>query len=187
MGSGKNVSGTGGDCGFASGRQFIDGTEPNVDTAFSCAANVGALGNPNEAPMTAMARAVTGEMGAPGACNEGFLRDDAILVVTVVSDANPQTANREHAMGSASTWYDAVVAAKGGNEAAIVVVGLFGDMDLPGGLCNGDQTGPEYRAWVERFGPRGFLGSVCMPDYSALFLEAVSTIDLTCDEFEPEG
>ncbi len=187
MGSGRNISANGSPCGFSGGGQYLTDADIDVESTFQCAARVGTSGNQNEMPMTAMLRSVSAELNSAGECNDGFIRDDAILVVTVVSDANSVTANIEHATGNAATWREALVAAKGGNADAIVVVGLFGDQDLPGGLCNGDQAGPEYRAWVESFGSRGFQGSVCLADYSQVFSQAVATIDATCDEFVPEG
>ena len=173
IGSGRNVSGaSGSSCGFD--EQYITSDEGDLASAFECAANVGTTGSANELPMTAMMRALSGEMNVAGGCNAGFLRDDAILVVTVVSDASPATANIEHGSGTPQQWHDAVVAAKGGNDNAIVVLGLF-------------ESSPAYTEWAESFGVQGFSGSSALPDYSPLFLDAVSTIDITCDEFEPEG
>ncbi len=118
----------------------------------------------------------------------GFLRDDAILVVTIVSDAGPNTANMEHSRGSAEEWRDGLRAAKNGGDDAIVVVGFLGDSDVAGGACiQPDQNAAEYRKFVGLFGGRGFLGSTCDESYAPLFEQAISTIDTTCDEFEPEG
>jgi hypothetical protein len=187
LGAGRTKSQkTGQQCDFVAGDAFMTSAD-DLHSTFSCAANVGTSGSPNELPMTAMLRALRADVNAAGACNEGFLRDDAILVVTVVSDASHDTANIEDGLGDAQQWHDDLVARKGGNEDAIVVIGMFGDADVGGGLCGGDQAGPKYRQFVEAFGSRGFLGSVCSPDYSELFAQAISTIDLTCDEFTPEG
>ncbi|MCR9166324.1 MAG: hypothetical protein ACE37F_23850 [Nannocystaceae bacterium] len=175
IGSGRDVSGANGAaCDFGADRQYISAQTSDFAAAFECAANVGTTGSANELPMTAMSRALSAEMNGAGGCNEGFLRDDAILVVTVVSDASPATANIEHGQSTAAEWTAAVIDAKGGNASAVVVLGLF-------------ENSPSYDAWALSFGDRGFLGSSALPDYGPLFLEAVSTIDVVCDEFEPEG
>lgn len=174
IGSGRSDSGaTGANCGL-NGAQYISSGTVDLADAFECVANVGTTGSANELPMTAMMRALSPEMNAAGACNDGFLRDDAILVLTVVSDASPASANIEHGSGTPQQWHDAVVDAKGGNEQAFVVIGLFEDS-------------PQYAQWADSFGAQGFPGSSALPDYSPLFQDAVATIDITCDEFEPEG
>lgn len=189
IGSGR-IAGAGGDCGVVGGRRYMTRAQPNLTSTFACAARVGTNGSANELPMTGMRFAVSEERNTTGGCNEGFLRDDAILVVTVVTDATVNTANFEHNGGSAAVWRDWLVQAKKGNEQAIVFIGLFGDNDVAGGICGADANGshsPEFRALAESFGPRGFLGSVCSPDYSPLFAGAIATIDTTCDEFVPVG
>jgi hypothetical protein len=41
---------------------------------------------------------------------------------------------------------------------------------------------------VESFGDKGIVGSICAPDYTAFFVDAIATVvATTCDEFEPEG
>jgi hypothetical protein len=175
-------------CGFVGGNRYIVDGQPDLDEAFACAASVGTQGDWNERPMGGMVRALDAERLGSGGCNEGFLRHDAILVVTIVTDAGPNTASIEHSRGTAAQWRQALLDAKHGNEEAIVVVGFMGDRDLPSGVCiQPDQTAPEYRKFVTSFGPRGFLGSACDAHYSPLFEQAVSTIDTTCDDFEPEG
>ena len=54
-----------------------------------------------------------------GGCNEGFLRDDAILVVTFITDEEDTGS-----AGNPDSWKQTLVDAKGGNEEAIVVLGL---------------------------------------------------------------
>jgi hypothetical protein len=156
--------------------------QPDLVGTFSCAALVGAGGDGNERVMESMLEALSSQT-ASGGCHEGFLRDDAILVITFISD--------EDDLGSAddpADWVDAVLAAKGGREDAVVVLGLLGDSALPGATCTDDQAddAPRLRAFADAF-ERGSWGSVCTPSYNAFFDAAVSVIDLTCDEFVPQG
>src|SRR5687768_2216792 len=134
---------------------------------FACVAEVGTYGDGNEQPMAAILAGAGSSLGAVGACNEGFVRDDAILVVTFITDEE----DIEKSPGDPPDWKSGVVAAKNGNENAVVVLGLFGDTDQPGAICQPfmDETGAEpgvrLRQFTESFGGRGVTGSVCANDY----------------------
>ncbi len=175
-------------CPIAGGQRYMTHTQADLPGAFGCVAKVGTYGQGNEQPIGAMMAALSDNEA--GGCNEGFLRDDAILVITLVADAPPETA-AEQINGSAAQWFDAVVAAKNGQPGAISMLGLVSDGDQPGGLCsaNVDDSrwgAPKLREFVGLF-PHHVLASVCEPDYAAFFAEAVQIIDQTCDEFVPEG
>lgn len=194
-GSGKTFDENGNDCMIEAGRRYMTDSQPDVKTTFECVATVGTYGSGDEKPMLAMTRAIADEMNGPMDCNEGFLRDDAILVVTFMTDEEDDNAAGDGSPGSPAEWVDAVIAAKGGNPDAVVVLGLIGDGDQPNGQCaagdpnnggNGAEASPRLRAFVEGF-PNGRVGSVCAADYTPFFVEAVSVIDTACDEFVPEG
>jgi hypothetical protein len=179
------------DCSFSTGARYMDSNEPDLSATFECAAQVGVSSYAGtERPMEAMVQAVTGGTPADG-CNTGFLRDDAILVVTFITDENDAVGD---SAGTPAGWKQALISAKNGDESAIVVLGLFGDNDQPGGICqdlvdaDGAEAAPRLREFVDSFGDKGFFGSVCAPSYDEFFQEAVSLIDVTCDEFiPPEG
>ncbi|MBC8067399.1 MAG: hypothetical protein IAG13_03620 [Deltaproteobacteria bacterium] len=179
------------DCEFASGMRWMDSAEPDLAGAFSCAARVGTGSTLDpEKPMEAMVAASTASTPA-FACNEGFFRDDAILVVTFVTDEDD--AANDGSGGTVAGWREALIAAKNGDENAVVVLGLFGDGDMPGAICtsfdsqtgNGAEPSPRLREFTESWGDRGIAGSICAPSYDEFFEQAVGVIDTTCDEFEP--
>lgn len=172
------------DCMFASGKRYMTDAEPNLPGTFQCAARVGTDSTDGvERPMEAMVAAVSG-MGAVGQCNEGFLRDDAILVVTFVTDEDDDAG--DGSTGTVETWRQALIDAKNGDEQAIVALGLFGDDDLPNPICNGGaETSARLRAFLDSWGDHGFFGSICASDYDEFFQSAVDIIDTTCDEFMP--
>lgn len=193
----KGVGSSEQDCQFTSGARYMDSSEPDLTAAFSCAALVGTGSTSTpEQPMGAMVQAVSPSAEA-AACNEGFLRDDAILVVTFITDEDDN--DGDGSTGTPEGWRQALVSAKGGNEDAIVVLGLFGDQDAPdGGICQdlslpplgngeGAEPSPRLRAFVNSFGDQGFSGSVCAPSYADFFQQAVDIIDTTCDDFIPPG
>ncbi len=169
----KGMGASNTDCNFASGTRYIDASEPDFGAAFACAAQVGTSSYaPTELPMEAMVSAVTDGTDA-FACNEGFLRDEALLVVTFITDEDDSA---EDSAGTPVSWKQALVDAKNGDEGSIVVLGLFGDNDEPDGICadlgagdDGAEAAPRLRAFVDSFGDHGFFGSVCAPSYEPFF------------------
>jgi hypothetical protein len=172
------------DCNFSNGLRFMTDAEPNLVQAFQCAARVGTDSTDDpERPMEAMVAAV-GDAGPAATCNFQFLRDDAILVVTFVTDEDDNAG--DGSTGGVDIWRQALIDAKNGNEDAIVVLGLFGDDDQPNAICNGGaETSPRLRDFLDSWGPKGLFGSICAPDYDDFFQSAVDLIDTTCDEFMP--
>ncbi len=166
-------------CPIAGGNRYMLPEEPDLAATFACVATVGTAGNPSERPMNGMTEALSPVLNGLGGCNEGFLRDDAILVVTFISD-DP---NYED-IGKPKEWYDAVVAAKNGNKDAIVVAGLIPQPDL-GCAGGGDINGAHWEEFLALWGEHGIEGSVCEPDYAPFFAQAISVIDEACDNFTP--
>lgn len=190
LGAGKIFDQDGMLCLPENGPRFIT-EDDDLTGAFSCAGNVGTFGSGAEEPAHAMVKATGPELNAVGACNEGFIRDDAILVVTIITDEE----DLNKSPGTPADWYQHLVTIKNGNVDAIVVLGLIGDNDLPNGICpafnpnqgNGAEPSPNLRSFVNMFGDKGVVGSVCAANYGPFFLDAVSVIDVACDEFEPVG
>jgi hypothetical protein len=165
-------------CNFPAGRRFLQQGDTDIPGAFGCAAKVGVAGHPSERPMDALMAAITPGINAAGGCNEGFLRDDALLVVTFISD-DPNYEDQ----GTPQGWYDAVVAAKKGDPKAAVMVGFtpaFAD-------CPGDATKTKGKHWAEFVGkfPFNLHASVCAGNYDATFAQAVKVIDEGCDQYVP--
>jgi hypothetical protein len=179
------------DCSFASGKRWMDSSEPDLAGTFECAARVGtgATSDP-EKPMEAMVAAATA--GTPAfECNDGFFREDAILVVTFITDEDD--AANDGSGGTVEGWRQALISAKNGDAKAIVVLGLFGDNDMPGAICppfdpeagNGAEPSPRLREFTESWEDHGIAGSICAGSYDQFFEQAVAVIDTTCDEFVP--
>lgn len=213
LGAGRVRSGAGQDCMLVGEQRYATAAQPDLTSAFTCMGSRGFAGPGNEQTMDALTAAI-GPLSGAGQCNEGFVRDDAILVVTIISDeedspldgsiAPPLDGSCEAAdsdpnsAGDPMTWHDQVVAAKDGDEDAVVVLSLIGDCDV-GGDCPGitletpgDPTGPvsgaepapRLRGFTVSFG-FGSVGPVCAPDYAPFFEQAVSVIESACDDFVP--
>jgi hypothetical protein len=175
-------------CPIAGDNRFLNGGETDTHESFACIADVGLSGNGEERLMQAMVRAV-GDHSDSGGCNEAFVREEAILVVTFITDEEDL-----FSLGTPTEWKQALVEAKGGNEDGVFVLGLFGDNDLDPHICedmdedgiNGANPAPKLRELIESFGDKGHFCSVCEPDYTECFAAVVEPIDITCDEYEIE-
>jgi hypothetical protein len=178
LGAGRNL-GAGGppvDCMIDGGARFMTDAQSELSATFQCVANMGSTGNSNERPAEAMLAAL-GPQTAPGGCHPGFLRADAVLVLTFISDEEELGSP-----GTPSSWRTELLAIKGGNETAIVVLALSGDTETMGMECT---PTPKMTEFVDYFGERGIIGSICEPDYGPFFQEAVGVIDYACENFEP--
>lgn len=184
QGAGRRRSEAGDDCGIQGGLPFMTDSQPDLEATFSCVARVGTDGSAIEEPMDAVLEATSEGLNDAGRCNAGFLRDDAILVVTFITDEEDRRSR-----GTPEEWRSLLLKRKYDNPDALVMLGLVGDNNVDGGLLGGpcrllDADGaPRLQSFVESLS--GVLGSVCAPDYSPFFGTAVSTIDSACDEFVP--
>ncbi len=169
---------------FAEGNRFATEMD-DLTEKFPCMAQIGTSGSPIEQPVTATIAALDPAKLGPGGCNEGFLRDDAILVVVIVTDDPPFNFDMDDAHPATDTtgWYDAVIAAKNDDPEAMVVIGFVPWMNL---TCTGMES-PNLIGFVESFGEQGVLASICEPDYGPVFAETIETIVTTCENFDPPG
>jgi len=173
----------GGVCNFADGGRFATEAD-DLTVAFPCMATLGTGGSGVEQPITGAIAALDPVMAGPGGCNEGFLRDDAILVVVVLTDDPPySTMDDANLSLDTSGWYDAFVAAKNGDPEALVVIGFVPYMDVSCVIFTLES--PNLISFVESFGEQGVLASICEPDFAPAFAETVGTITSTCQNFEP--
>ncbi len=180
-GAGEVASQTGSDCGIVGGKRYMTADQPSLESTFACAALVGIYGMAYERPVTGAIKAITNESEA-GGCNEGFLRDDALLVVTLITDDPPgstslsQYEDAGYLMDPVG-WHDAFVAAKGGVASNVVMLGIL----------HPSLGAPVFVDFLNTFGDRGLKGDITAASYGQFFDEAVALIDTACDEFEPAG
>jgi hypothetical protein len=183
IGAGVVTTPGGGSCGVTGGNLYIDQNQADPKAAFSCMANVGTSGSGSERQMDAMTQAISTAMNNPGGCNEAFVRQNAILVVTVITDEPDSNSG-----GDPASWKSALMNAKFNDEAGIVVLGLIGDTDQPMPVCgsmsgnDGASPAPQIRQFVESM-QNGVTGSVCAPSYNEFFADAVALIEDTCISF----
>ena len=163
--------------------------QTDLDTTFACVAEVGITGSGDEQTMEALGSAISESMTSEGGCNQGFIRDDALLVVSIITDEedDPEFQTGFGSDGDPGQWYQAVVDRKGGNPDNAVVLALVGPRppdDCPPLLksvnaVDGAEVAERILQFTDMF-PFGFVGPVCSDNYKSFF-------DQACDEFEPPG
>mgnify|MGYP001214772906 CR=1 FL=1 len=154
-------------------------TAEDLDTPglFECLARVGTAGV--NMMGNALVAAVSPKLNDAGGCNEGFIRPDALLVLTMIGpeDSAVDVANSE---GTWQEWRQAVVDAKGGDESAIVALGIIsGDTCLP-------NTDPHIRLCdlIPSF-PNSLLEHLTLTDYGPAFNETAKMALDACSLFIP--
>jgi len=173
-------------CELTNGLRYITSDEPKIKDAFACMAKVGTGG----AGMTgqAMVAALQPAMNDPRdeyACNGGFLRDDALLVVTIIQDTYDVDS-----LGTVDDWIEALRASKDYDDDAFMVLVLTTDIDVGyNQLCfwnEYNETKNRLRLLGEGV-EHGFVGSICQGNYAPFFAEHVSHLVDLCDNFVPPG
>ena len=88
--------------------------------------------------------------------------------------------------GSPVGWQQGLAAAKGGSTDRIAVLGLFGDNDQPGAICEplaeggGAEPSARLGEFVALFGERGLRSSVCADHYGDAFADLLDVLDSMC-------
>ena len=161
-------------CGLAGDERFLTRDHPDLVETFACVAQVGSSGR--DWLGEALTAALSPELRQPGGCNAGFLRDDALLVVTLVSESPDYYSD-----GTPADWAQAVLDAKHGDSASIVMLGIV------------DQLSPEWCEMqtkhrlcdlISRF-PYHLTEDCDVPDYGPAFDQAMDLVETACAQFIP--
>jgi hypothetical protein len=180
-------------CGpYAAGQNFMT-QEDDLAASFACAAQLGTYGDGIERPMEAMMNTLSDQNDGPGECNEGFIRDDALLVVVIITDEwdGPSDPDGSGSIGDPQVWYDAVLEAKGGiaeNAAVLSLINYEATEDMEPSLCappDDYSDGVHIRDFTLMFEQNGFLGGLCLDDFGPIFEQAIGVIDTACENFIP--
>jgi hypothetical protein len=173
-------------CELDSGRRYITTGQQDMADAFACIAQIGTGGGGaiGQAMVAALQPAIN-DPDDEDACNQGFLREDALLVVTLIQD----TYDNE-SLGTPDEWIEGLRAAKKYDDDAFMVLVLTTDVDVGfEQLCLPDQ-------WAQTKNPlrllaegvkHGFIDSICLDNYAPFFAEHVGHLVDLCDDFVPAG
>ena len=171
-------------CDLHGGNRYIVSGEPDLDDALECIAKVGWSGG--NIIGEALVAALSYNLNKPGGCNAEFLREDALLVVTIISDTHDTDSYTWPYQ-----WYDKIIAAKK-DPSAVVMLGVVpqphveGEPSVPG--CTyyepWDPNG-KIRDLIDMFPYRAY-GDTCAPSYAPFFDEAAAMIGEACGSFIPQ-
>jgi len=155
-------------CPIDGGRRYLVRGQTDLDDTFACIANVGIAGWKSLGQ--ALTAAVQKPINEPGGCNAGFLREDALLMVTTIT-TNADTDSE----GTPAEWAQAVIDAKGGDEESVVVFNIGGTECSPAdrGCQMAKLFTYHHHVHVEE------------PDYGPGFVEAASLVETACAGFVP--
>jgi hypothetical protein len=116
-------------------------------------------------------------------CNQGFLRDDALLVVTIIQDNYDVDS-----LGTPESWKKALQDAKDGDDNAFALLVLTTDVDVDYlQLCHPNDYDPvknPLRLLAESV-DNGFIGTICALSYEPFFAETIESIVELCEGFTP--
>ena len=159
-------------------KRYITAETPNLVETFECLARVGASGY--NMIGDALVAAMSPQLNQFGACNEGFIRDDALLMVTIIGPEDTVGGPAVSA-GTWQEWKQVVVDKKHGNLDAIVMLGL-----ISGDPTCLSTTKSKYRLcrMIPQF-PHHVLDLLTTSDYRPFFDEAATLAIEACSAFVP--
>jgi hypothetical protein len=177
-------------CGMP--RPWLERTDPAMVETFSCAALVGTDGPSIEMPLRAA------ELALLDATNPGFVRDDALLGIIIITDGDDCSRRASHFetfggrcgggdpdMPDEQSFIDGFDARKGdrGRWAAAVIAGATD--------CMSDLGRAERATRLQRFvdgaGANAVFADLCGGDLAPALVEALNTFRAACDTFTPVG
>ena len=158
-------------CKLDGGNRYITQDQTDLKGTFACMAEVGQAGGFRVGRATV--EAVSPKLNQDGGCNAGFVRDEALLMITFVA-----TTGDDWSEGTPQDWAGAVFAAKQGNKDAVIMLGIGGDAD--------DPETARLLQFIKLF-PHSLRGYIDAPSYGAIFAEAVTLVDEACQGFTPPG
>jgi hypothetical protein len=176
------------DCGpYAVDRAYMTGQD-DIETAFPCAANLGADGSAWELVIDAMLRALDPWANRVGGCNEGFHRFDLMagdlaatrppLVIVLITDEDDTDS-----LGDPEEWASYLRFLRGGTLDDTTVIALLDS--TPEVACGSEPL--RLFDFLDLL-PTTFVGDVCGDDYSRLLADSVDLIVRGCDGvYLPEG
>jgi hypothetical protein len=187
-------------CSNVPAGKWIEGSEgaTAVSEQFTCIASLNQAQDFNgfpeggsEAPLEATRMALIDRVSDAEQYNLGFLRDDALLVLVIVTDEDDQSVwesatNWSLPFGGpgdiapVSDFFDMLVSLKGGHPENLTAVAISGPQ--AGG---GDTTAPRIHAFLDLAAPNAYWTDISGNDYSQPLQEALEIIEGSCEGFIP--
>ena len=174
-------------CLPANGARFFTNENDDIATALPCILDVGLYPH-GELPVSAAIEALSEDQAAAGACNEGFLRDDAVLGIFFITNDPPIDGDTDDAHPEADTsmWYEQLLSAKEGDETAIAVSGIVA-MEPIDCIVSDAAENTNIIDFIDEFGAQGLRSSVCEPDWGPTFEAGIDLLAHTCEQWHVRG
>lgn len=177
----KVPPGPGTDCGLPPGQRWLVGPSPTLAEDFACIAGT-------NAQSTIESTTLNAAQALHDPANAGFLRDDAVLFVVLVTDEDTLD------YATRISVREQILAAVGGDLSRLVVLGIAGDQgvfEMPKTTCYGPYgtatPGRRISSIVFSFREQGLMQDICAGDLAAVFEAALDDVVTTCKEWRPEG
>jgi hypothetical protein len=142
--------------------------------------------------MDMLAAALSDDNLVPGGFHNGFVRENALLVVVVVTNEEDEF-EQDTMWGSAGDpgeWAATLAERKGGTAGNVVVLSLLGTPkpnacpDFQWDGTEGAQESPRLIEFTESF-PQGAVGDICQPEYATFMLGVVPGVAAACAGYVP--
>ena len=157
-------------CPIDGGRRYLVKGQSDLEETFKCIATVGASGYGLLGQ--ALTAAMQSNINDPGGCNNGFLRKDALLMVTFIA-----TVGDYGSEGTPAEWAQTVIDAKHGDDKSVVMFSI---------LNTESQWEPYDRiGTLAKMFPYHHLEDSLAPDYGPAFAKAASLVETACAGFTP--
>ena len=121
--------------------------------------------------------------------NAGFVRDDSLLVVVILTDEDTQDAETPM-----TELHDRMLAAVGGDVRRLVMLAVAGDpgvFEMPKTTCFGPYgsatPGRRIHSVLAGLGDHGILQDICAGELATTFAEVLADVVDTCADYHPEG
>lgn len=172
--------------------RWVSSTDPTPADTFACAAEVGTSGPSDEMPLSVIKMAFDDRIS--DGTNTGFLRDDALLAIVILTDENDCSYEQSVSLGfldslcdsqmePVSTYVDFLDALTG-DRARWATAVIAGPNDCDSEFGNADEA-TRLLEFVSLTGQNAVFSSICEGDLTIGLQDALETFDLACQSFPP--
>jgi hypothetical protein len=170
------------DCGLPPGQRYLVGPSPTFEQDFACLAST-------HSDQFVERTAQNAALALHDPANAGFLRDDAVLFVVLVTDEDTQdTISRVKVR-------ELILDAVDGRLERLVVLAIAGDQgvfEMPKSTCwdgvyGSAAPGRRITSIVHSFREQGKVQDICAGDFTTVFTEALEEVVHTCQHLHPPG
>jgi hypothetical protein len=171
-------------------RRWLERGDAAMASTFSCAANVGINGPSLEMPLYASELALSARI--QDGTNAGFLREDALLAIIILTDENDCSRHDNNfdvyvdqpctsePVSDYIEFFDQVKGDRGRWATAVIA----GPTDCESSFCSA-AAAPRLQEFVTQTGTNAVFASICEGNLAPALEQAMSTFTAACESFPP--